>query len=270
MDGLARRLSTNPADPDGWLMLARSYTVLGRYADAATAYSRALALRPGDAQLLADYADTLAITQGKRLAGEPATLIQRALKADPGNLKALALAGSEAYERRDYRAAGDYWERLLLRVPPGTDLQRSVQANLDEARALQAGGSPAQITRQSAAAQAPAGGRVAGTVRLGPALAARASAQDTVFVFARALNGPRMPLAILRRRVAELPFEFVLDDSLAMDARLKLSGMRDVAVGARISRSGNALPQPGDLQGLVQPVAVGASGIDIVIDAEVR
>ena len=267
VDGLARRLAANPQDPDGWIMLARSYTAMGRYAEANTAYARAVEQRPDDAQLLADYADTLAMLQGKQLAGAPAALIQRALRADPKNMKALALAGTEAYERRDYQRAGDYWERLLALAPPGTDLERSVQANVQEARALAA--STPLPPAGPAAGTAAGGARVTGTVRLSRALAAKAAPNDTVFIFARALRGPRMPLAIVRHQVKDLPADFVLDDSLAMAAGLQLSAYTEVAVGARISRTGDAMPQPGDLQSVAQPVRVGATGVRIVIDGVV-
>jgi len=263
VDGLARRLAANPQNPDGWIMLARSYTVLGRYADANSAYVRAVEQRPDDAQLLADYADTLAMLQGKQLAGAPAALIQRALRADPGNHKALALAGTEAYQRREYARAATYWERLLALAPPGSDLARSAQANVQEARAL--AGDTAAVP--AATATAAAGARISGTVRLSPALAAAAAPDDTVFIFARAVQGPRMPLAILRRQVKDLPAAFVLDDSLAMAAGARLSAHREVAIGARISHSGNALPQSGDLQGVVQPVRVGARDVQIVVDS---
>jgi cytochrome c-type biogenesis protein CcmH len=255
-------------------MLARSYTALGRYADANTAYARAVALRPDDAQLLADHADTAAMLQGKRLAGAPAALIQRALQVDPDNLKALALAGTEAYERGDFAKAADYWQRLRKLVPAGSELESSVDANVQEARALAAGRNPRQVTQgRPAAGSGPdasaAAGHIAGTVRLSPSIAARASPEDTVFIFARATEGPRMPLAILRRQVRDLPASFALDDSLAMAPTLRLSGFREVVVGARVSRSGNAMPQAGDLEGTVRPVRVGATNVEIVIDAAV-
>jgi cytochrome c-type biogenesis protein CcmH len=265
VDGLARRLAANPQDPDGWIMLARSYTVLRRYDDANAAYARAVEQRPGDAQVLADYADTLAMLQGKRLAGAPAALIQRALRADPKNMKALALAGTEAYERRDYARAGDYWQRLLALAPPGSELARSVQANVQEARALAAGAPSASAATRAAAGSA----RITGTVRLSPALASKAAPDDIVFISARAVQGPRMPLAVLRRQVKDLPTAFVLDDSLAMAAGMTLSAYPEVVVGARVSRAGSATPRPGDLQGIVQPVLVGATDVRIVIDSVV-
>ncbi|HZP86911.1 MAG TPA: c-type cytochrome biogenesis protein CcmI, partial [Burkholderiales bacterium] len=132
VDRLAKRLAINPQDPDGWVMLARSYTVLGRYADAKSAYERAVQQRGDDAQLLADYADLLAMAQNKQLAGKPAALVAQALRIDPHNVKALALAGTAAYERRDYASAADYWQRLLDQAPAGSELERSARANVAE------------------------------------------------------------------------------------------------------------------------------------------
>jgi cytochrome c-type biogenesis protein CcmH len=259
---LAERLRAKPDDVDGWLMLGRSYTVLGRYRDAATAMERASALAPANAGLLADWADVLGMAQGRRLQGQPARLIQRALDVDPRHVKALALAGSVAFEGRDYGAARGYWERLLAVVPPDSPLARSVQGSIAEASALD-GATP---TAPVAAASAPAVASISGEVEMSPALAAQMRAGDTLFVFARAASGPRMPLAIVKRNDATLPMRFTLDDSMAMAPTLRLSGFKDVVVGARVSRSGNATPQSGDLVGQSATLSPGAQGVRVVID----
>jgi cytochrome c-type biogenesis protein CcmH len=119
-------------------------------------------------------------------------------------------------------------------------------------------------------AAAASGPGVSGKVTLAPDLAKKASPEDTVFIFARAAEGPRMPLAILRKKVSDLPLKFTLDDSLAMSPAARLSGMPQVIVGARISKSGNAMPQPGDLQGFTKPVNNTAKDITIVIDTEIQ
>ncbi|OGA52461.1 MAG: c-type cytochrome biogenesis protein CcmI [Betaproteobacteria bacterium RIFCSPLOWO2_12_FULL_62_58] len=137
---LAARMRQNPEDADGWIMLGRSYRVLGRFDQAAQAYTNAVARLPRDAGLLADYADMLAMAQGRRLQGEPERLIARALEADPNNLKALALAGTAAFEKQDYAGAVRHWERMLPLVPPDSDDARSIQASIAEARSL--GGAP--------------------------------------------------------------------------------------------------------------------------------
>ncbi|MBX3608107.1 MAG: tetratricopeptide repeat protein [Piscinibacter sp.] len=141
-DGLLERLRREPHDAAGWLLLARSYTSLGRYRDAALAYQRAADLRPGDADVLADQADVLAAAQGRRLAGAPARLVQQALAANPQHPKALALAGSAAFEAADYAGARAHWQRALAALPPGSPLARSVAGSLLEAQRLENADNP--------------------------------------------------------------------------------------------------------------------------------
>jgi len=132
--GTGRRvLKDNPGDGEGWATLARSYNVLGRFNEAAAAYEKAISLLPADAQLLADYADALAMSQGQKLDGKPFDIIQRALKADPANLKALALAGTAAFERKDYRGAVGYWEKVVQGAPADSEFSRSIGSSLEEA-----------------------------------------------------------------------------------------------------------------------------------------
>jgi cytochrome c-type biogenesis protein CcmH len=264
VDRLAERLKERPDDAEGWAMLGRSYVALGQHEKAVPAFEKATALRPDDAVLLADHADALAVRNGRSLAGEPIQLVQRALKADPRNLKALALAGTEAFDRADYPAAAAYWQRLVDAAPPDSPFVAPAREGLAEAR--QRGGLPAPKAEASPPMPAAPGGAVlSGTVTLAPALRAKAAPEDTVFVFARAAEGPRMPLAILRRQVKDLPLQFKLDDSLAMSPAARLSGASRVVVGARVSKSGDAMPQPGDLSGQTAPVSVGAQGLTIEI-----
>lgn len=264
VDRLAARLRDNPEDGEGWVMLGRSYLVLGRFKEAAEAYANATARMPKDAQLLADYADALGMVQGRSLKGEPEKIIARALAVDPENLKALALAGTAAFNRNDYARAVEYWERILRLVPAESELAQAVRTSIAEARTL-GGGAPAGKPAPPAAP-----GRVSGVVKLAPELAAKVARTDTVFIFARAAEGPRMPLAILRKQAHELPLEFTLDDSMAMTPATKLSDHPRVVVGARISKAANANPRPGDLQGLSAPVQVGAERVNVVIDTELR
>ena len=292
VETLAQRMKERPEDAEGWTMLARSYTVLGRYTDALPAYRRAAELQPANASLLADYADAVAATKGNVINPESAALIERALAADPKNPKALALAGTVAYERGDYAGAIARWQRMLEGVPPESQLGTQVQSSIDEARtrlgssaasasvpSARAATATATATATPAQAQAQAQLRasappalsaaessVTGSVTLAPELAAQTSKDDTVFVFARP-EGGRMPLAVLRAKVADLPLTFKLDDSMAMAPTApRLSGAKSVVVGARISKSGNAIAQPGDLAGeAAAPVTPGAKGIAIRI-----
>ena len=264
---LAERLKSQPKDAEGWLMLGRSYTALARYQDAATALRRALELGPPNATLLADLADVTGMAQGRRLAGEPARLVQQALDVDPRHVKALALAGSVAFEAKDYAAARGYWERLVGVVPADSPMARSVQGSIAEAMQLDGGAASAPtVAVASAAASAADGAVISGEVRLSPALVARLAPGDTLFVFARAAQGPRMPLAILRRPAEAAAMAFTLDDRLAMTSDWRLSGQSRVVIGARISKSGNATPQPGDLVGESAVVAPGARDLRILID----
>lgn len=274
---LAARLEKEPDNPDGWIVLARTYYALNRHADAAKAFERAVALVPGNAELLADYADALGAAQGGTLAGKPQQLIERALKIDPTQWKALALAGTVAFDRKDYAQAVQYWERMKTTVPQDSPIAKSIDSSIAEARELGGlKGAPvataAAPAAKSAATAAPtavataaASATVAGTVRLAPELAAKAEPTDTVFIFARPAQGAKMPLAILKRQVKDLPASFTLDDTMAMAPNMALSNFGEVVVGARVSKSGQAMPQSGDLEGLSKPVKVGAKGVAVVI-----
>jgi cytochrome c-type biogenesis protein CcmH len=274
--GLAQRLQKEPDNAEGWNMLARSYNALGRFGDAAEAYGRLVKLVPGDASLLADYADTLAMSLDKSLQGEPEKLIASALVADPKNIKALGLSGSAAFERRDYQGAVTQWKKILLLVPPESDIARSTLSSIDEAQ----GRAGAQVAVPAPVAAAPvppappsalaavAGAELAGTVEMDAALRSKVADTDTVFIFARAAQGPRFPLAVLRKQVKDLPVSFVLDDSMNMVPDAKLSGFPMVVVGARISKSGSATPSAGDLEGVTEPVRPGAKGLKIRISSQ--
>lgn len=270
--GLAQRLKNNPDDAEGWRMLARSYNALGRFDEAADAYARLVKLVPGNADLLADYADTLAMSLNKSLQGEPEKLIARALEADPKNIKALALSGSAAFERRDYQGAVTRWKKILVLVPPESDIARSTMSSIGEAQGLADGPAATQESVAAApvtrAVPVAASAGVAGTVELDAALRSKVADTDTVFIFARAAQGPRFPLAVSRKQVKDLPVSFVLDDSMSMVPDAKLSGFPMVVVGARISKSGSATPSAGDFEGLTEPVRPGAQGLIIRINSQ--
>jgi cytochrome c-type biogenesis protein CcmH len=273
-DKLAAHLKDNPDDGAGWAMLARSYNVLGHFSEASDAYVRAEKLLPPDAQLLADHADALAMAQNRTLQGAPLALLQRALKVDPANFKALALMGTAAFDRKDYKGAIAYWEKVVQTAPADSEFTQSLQTSLGEARALAEGRTPPaalpsimpSAAPEAAAPSAANGGQVSGQVKLAPALAAKVSPGDTLFIFARAEKGPRMPLAILSLKAGDLPSRFSLDDSNSMAPGMKLSAFPSVMVVARISKSGNASAQSGDLEGSVWPLKPGTQDIQISID----
>ncbi|TAK51578.1 MAG: c-type cytochrome biogenesis protein CcmI [Betaproteobacteria bacterium] len=280
VEKLAQRLQSTPDDLEGWTMLARSYRVLGRHADAVSAFTRAEKKIGSDPQRLTEWAESLALTSGGTLAGRPTELIAQALAVDPDYGHALALAGAAAFERKDWRGAIAHWERLAKQFPPGTDEGETIGRSLAAARGelAKAGGTAAKPAAAVTAPKPPPAAivetgkaatkfRLTGTVSLAPALSSRASPEDVVFIFARAAAGPPMPLAVVRKTVKELPAEFAFDESSAMMADAKLAAIGEVIVGARISRSGVANPQSGDLQGLSRPVKIGATGVKVVIDA---
>lgn len=264
--GLAQRLRNEPDNADGWKMLARSYTALGRYGPASEAYTQLVKLIPDDAGLLADHADTLAMATNRSLQGEPEKIIERALAIDPKNLKALALSGSAAFERKDYASAVTRWQKILALVPPDSDISRSTGGSIREAQGLMGQAPSAQAPTLQAAFNG--GTQVSGIVDIDPALRAQAADTDTVFIFARATEGPRFPLAVLRKQVKDLPVTFVLDDSMSMMPDAKLSSFPSVVVGARISKSGSATPGAGDLEGMTEPVTPGAKNLKIRINKQ--
>ncbi|HEX7248962.1 MAG TPA: c-type cytochrome biogenesis protein CcmI, partial [Burkholderiales bacterium] len=265
VERLAAKMRENPEDVEGWKMLGRSYAVLGRFADAVDAYSKAALRAPNDAALLADFADALAMARGQSLQGEPEKLVMRALEIDPQNLKALALAGTAAFHRNDFKRAAEYWERMLALVAPDSEDAKSIRENVNEARS-RAGAPAAAVSAPAAKPGAAPHPGIRGTVRLSQKLRDRLSPGDTLFVFARAAEGAPMPLAILRRKAGELPLEFALNDSMAMAPGMNLSAFQRVVITARVSKSGDAKAHPGDLQGASKPVANDAKGVVVEIN----
>lgn len=279
---LAERMKSTPDDAEGWSMLGRSYAALGRTDEALRAYDRLIKLRPDDPSVLADYADALAV-KNNQLAGEPMKYVERALKLDPNHVKALMLAGTDAFNRADYAKAVQHWERAAEAGPPDNPLVQMARSGVTEARARgnlpapTASGKPPATT---STAQQPAGpataaaavvsGAISGTVTLAPALKGRVGPDDAIFVFARAATGSRMPVAFMRAQVKDLPLNFTLDDSMAMSPAARLSTAGQVVVGARVSKSGQAMPQAGDLEGLSEPTAAGSAGVNVVIAGEVK
>lgn len=267
---LAERLQINPDDGEGWLMLGRSYTTLGRYAEAAAAFGRATTLLPPNPNLLADYADVMAMAQGRRLSGEPEKIIARALAIDPRHIKSLALMGSAAFERGNFGAAIQNWRTILTLVPSDSNVAQSIGNSIADAErrmngtTAQVGGParPAPVAADSAA--------VSGTVALAPELVGKLPANGTLFVFARAVDGSRIPLAMARVNGAKLPYSFKLDDSMSMAPDVRLSSAKTVIIGARVSLGGEALAKPGDFEGFSAPIAVGANGVVVTIGNVVK
>lgn len=276
VEKLAARLKDNPNDLGGWVMLVRSYKSMGRFDEAQKAFDHIVEIAGNDANLLTEYADLLAFRARGNFDGKPLELINRALAVEPTNAMALNLAGTAAYNRQDFATAARYWELLLKVLPPESEEARSIAGSLAEARG-KSGGAPmadagkaaAQGTSAVQGVAAAQGKSVSGKVALAPALAGRALPDDTLFIFARAAEGARMPLAILRKRVADLPLSFTLDDTLALTPEMKISSFAEVKIEARVSKSGQAMPQKGDLIGESGPLKLGAKGVKILIERAV-
>jgi len=265
---LQDHLQENPDDAEGWTMLARSYYFLKQYGAAAETFARASGLQQdSNAELLAGYADALAMANGRNMAGKPYELANKALALQPKLQKALWLAGTATYQSANFEATLGYWQRLLEIFPKGSENYVQMQKNIGEIQ--QKLGLPVDAVEQTSPV---AGGpSISGVVSLDESLMLDAAIGDTVFVYARAATGPRMPLAIVRKTVKDLPFEFTLDDSMAMRPNMKLSSFQQVVVGARISKTGNAMPQPGDLQVVSQPMAVNSGqSIELLINEVIK
>jgi cytochrome c-type biogenesis protein CcmH len=264
-----------PGDAEAWMALGRAYLALGEAGKAMEALSRAQVLLGDEPDLLADYAKAMAQAQGGRFDGGPWRLLERALAKDPDHSMTLWLAAAASLERENRPQARAYLERLRAQLEPGSEGEKMVQAHLamlgegragppvtrEEAVAAEGQpGSPStsgqSLPAQSQASQSPTAAetgteaRVQVRVELDGTLSERVSPSDTVFVFARAPKGPRMPLAVARRPAKDLPVTIVLDDTQAMAPEMRMSRFSEVLVGARVSRSGNPMPQTGDLEGL--------------------
>lgn len=273
---LAERLKNEPDNANGWATLARTYYSMGRFPEASAAFEKLVGLVPDDASLLADYADALAMAQGRKIAGKPMELIDRALKIDPMQWKALAMAGTEAFDRQDYRRAAELWEKLHASLPADSPMKQQLAGSINEARSraglpqVAAAAQSAKPAAPAAGAAAATGGRVGGTVTLSSALREKIKPDDSVIIFARPADGSRMPLALMRAQAKDLPKKFSLDDSMAMSPDFRLSRFDEVIVGARVSKSGSPMPQKGDLEGLSKPVKVGRGDVAVTIDTELR
>jgi cytochrome c-type biogenesis protein CcmH len=281
MERLKKKLEQNPNDATGWAMLARSYMAMERYADAVPAFDKAFKLNPNDADMLADYADALGIHQGRKLEGKPETMIEKALKVDPNHVKALMLAGTMAYNRKDFALAVKDWERARTNLPQDSDPEFSEQITAAIGDAKQRmGGAPLMAATNAPAAssampadhppvkKAGASRAITGKVVLGPTMAGKGSLPDTLFVFAKDVAGPPMPVSIVRASKNDLPFTFRLDDSTSPMPSRKLSDIDTVVIVARLSKSGQAMPGSGDLEGMSQPIKPGTENITVVIDRE--
>jgi cytochrome c-type biogenesis protein CcmH len=277
-DLLRQRLAENPNNAEGWVMLGRIERALGHFEPADEAFKKSLSLAAND-DVRIERAEVLAQKNQGKFDGEPWDIIQSVLKADPEHGNALLLAGSAAFSQGQFQDSLKYWDKVRGLLPASSpDLPPLVEA-INKARerlnmpaldpdtvVAQAPQMPAAPAKPAQGKTAPGAERISGRVSLDPSLASQVSPQDTVFIYANAADGPRMPLAIVRTTVDKLPYDFVLDDSMAMNPQMKLSHISAVMVRASISRSGNAMAQPGDLGVSAGPIKPGSKGkLNLVI-----
>jgi cytochrome c-type biogenesis protein CcmH len=250
VNGLADKLKNHPDDAQGWLMLGRSYDVLEQHTQAIDAFAHAYKLLGDQAEILLLYADALGYANDRNLAGKPSELIFKALALEPDNMKALWLGGMAKAQQGDVVMATKLWKKLETLLPPNSEYQQEIQGLL----AKLASESPDTLAQSEAEPVSSAAITV--QVSLAPELIKSAAATDTVFVYAQAISGPKMPLAIIRKLVSDLPITVSLNDTMAMMPSMKLSNFPEVKLLARVSKSGNAMSQAGDLIGAINQVVL--------------
>lgn len=279
-DTLAAKLAANPNDGEGWMLLGRTYRATERFAEAKAAFEKARALVPENADLLAESAEVMGLSaQPRSLAGEPEQLLDRALELDGNNQNALFLKGLARAQADDPGAAEQTWEKLLTMMDVGSEAQISVIDQLNVVRkrlgkdalpvpaAADGSSTPPMVAAEPPAASAGPAAGIDVAVAISPELASRVEANDVLFVFARADAGPPMPLAIQRLSAAQLPVELKLDESMGMVAGMSMANFERVVIGARVSKSGNAQGQPGDLETLSAPIEWRKAGkVSLTID----
>ncbi len=262
---LEQRLQDEPNNPDGWFMLGRTKMSLGQYAEAATAFEKTLDLVGEHPSILVALADSVAMTQSGRISGRPAELVQRALSVSPDDVTALWLAGQAAEEQGDAAKALEYWRKAESGLQDQPQLLTELRGMIEAVE-----GDSGIAAPPVANATVDAGPSLELDVSLAPEFAQQVEPGDTVFIFARAEQGPPMPVAAAKLRAGDLPAKVTLDDSMAMMPQMKLSLFERVKVGARISRSGQPAVQSGDLQSEVRIVDVaGDVKLQLRIDREV-
>jgi cytochrome c-type biogenesis protein CcmH len=268
--GLQDKLQQNPNDVEGWALLGRAYEATERFGEARDALKHAFDLATDDPDVTVAYAEVLALSSPeRRIEGEPRTLIENVLKTAPDHQRGLWLLGISEYQQKKYDGAIGYWNKLIAVLPKDAPTIKSIKAEIAKAEAARDGKAPPPEQEQAAeepAGDAPAvaaadanGPHLTVNVALDPKLKSKAAPGDTLFVYAKAASGPPMPLAIQRLQADKLPVTITLTDGMGMMPTLKLSQFPQVIVGARISKSGNAIAQSGDLQVVSQPMPVTTS-----------
>ncbi|ATG90379.1 c-type cytochrome biogenesis protein CcmI [Methylomonas koyamae] len=260
---LAQRLQQQPEDLEGWMMLGRAYLYMQQYDNSAQAFAELNRRKPNDPAVMLHYADALSMARNGQMLGEPAELVDQALKLVPEDHTALWLGGMAKAEAGDYAQAIAYWQKLAAMLPEQDETKQQLQKMIAMAEAEQGAGAVS-------AAAAPVEIKV--DAGLAAELKSKADPADTLFVYAQAVTGPKMPLAIVKKQVKDLPLHTVLNDSMAMQPQTHLADFKQLRIVARISKSGNAMPQPGDLIGTAEVNLDGSqsAAVNLTIDRELK
>jgi len=265
---LAQRLQKNPDNAEDWVLLGRSFKYIEQYRLAANSFEKAYVILGDQPDLMLQYADSLAMANGGKLEGKSTELIFKALEKEPENVTGLWLAGMAKAEMRDFSQAILYWRKLEALLPPDSDSYKQVQKLIVTVQAQN--GSAKEVENTVVTKDTEAAVSINVQVSLKDGLKTRVNPGDTVFIYAKALTGPPMPLAIVRKQVSDLPISVNLNDAMAMMPTMKLSNFKQVKVMARISKSGTAMPQKGDFIGAVElQELAGKTSVVIVINEEI-
>jgi cytochrome c-type biogenesis protein CcmH len=258
---LRDHLRQQPDDLQGWMLLAQTEAAMHQNTRARDAYDQALRIDPHNGTAMVGWAEADSMVRADhRIEGRALDLLQQAVQADPANQRGLWLLGISQFQGDDYARAATTWRRLLTLLEPGSTVAKAVTEQIAVAEA-RAGGTPAP---DPALAKGP---QLAVQVELAPSLRDRLKPGAALFVYARAESGPPMPLAVARLDAGKLPAQVTLTDAMAMAPQFRLSSADKVFVGARISASGQAIAQPGDLEGDAGVVPVDRTEpVRIVID----
>ncbi len=264
---LQERLAENPQDVDGWVLLGRSMAMLRRYQDAADAYGRAYQLVGDVPEIMAQYAETLALAQNGSFEGRPMELLEKAMQVDPDSPRVLWLQGVVVAQQGESSAAAEIWGRVLASLPPESEAAQMVRSSIERlGSSQQAAAVPTRRSAGEDSSSAPSsGGAVKLQVSIAPDLKEKLSPDDILFIIARPVEGARMPIAVARHKASELPLNVTLDDSMSM-AGQKLSNFDQVSIVARVSKGATAAPRPGDLEGEIRAVPGAAHAVSIEID----
>jgi cytochrome c-type biogenesis protein CcmH len=247
---LEEAVKVQPDSAEGWYFLGRTYMAQERPVDAVRAFEQAARLAQRPPEILGQWAQALYFAEGKRWNPQMQALTDEALAADPAEVTSLGLLGIAAFEERRFADAAGYWERLVAILPEGDPSRAAIVGGI--ARAREQAGMPESAPATASQVELKV------SVALAPELAGKVQPDDSVFVFARAVSGPPMPLAVERLRVADLPAQVALSDADAMMPQLRLSNFAEVQLVARVSRAGN--PTAGDWVGQLDAVNAKASG----------